>query len=1052
MEMNKGEAEKCRDIGKKYLRAGNYRQAVKFFEKSHRMYPLPGVEMMRERALEELKKAEEATSSAPTSPHHASGHGHHGVRRRENAAPASESAARAEDPARPYTAEQVQIVNKIRACKNHYEVLAVPQVADDNEIKKAYRKLALKLHPDKNSAPGAEDAFKAVGKAFTVLSDPDKRAHYDRYGDRAPEVTSHRQQRRYQNDEVSPEEIFNMFFGGGFNPNRGRRPQQRGHPSQHGGGQQQDQRGPMAQLMQFLPLLLIFMLSLINGEQRLTNVLLLLCDDFSMQATPQYNVQRTTQMSNVVKGIPYYVERDFERKYTNHWRDLARVEQMVEQYHISRLSDNCENLKLKQKRMIYRARNSKSDDREAAMHKRQHKRNRSFKRESMASNELAAILARRRAKAGGDDGDSGPAIAKSSDVPPPAAAPAAENASGSAAPRTSIAERIARLKQQGAAAAASEAAANGGSGGGGGGGFTPGAPMPRAMPIFVPPPRPASPPTDANSASSFNGNGSSTSVTSTESTETASEEPAAPRMSMSERIKQLQGSGGGINVNPFGAGGAPGGYRKPSYGGGGSSIMTTGDQYAHTHSMGIAMPGMGAAIPMPGLAKTGTRIPGMAAEASEEEATASLDVSHATMTRATGPKRRGPTRAPPGAVRMPVSYGFYMMGGPVLASSDDVKEESPTAAVSSPSLESHGSTSSLFGVSEPTPAPIEASVPSVSLFRDAAPATSPSPSTTTAYEASTATSSLFGSAAPSQPEPQPQPVHVPTPASDDEPVSLFGNDASFSGLSIADTKKDDIAAPSFAVSNDSFESVSLFGAPAAPEVAPTPAPAPVPTPVEAVPAPVAAQPAPAPAVSYSAAPPLVAPTPAAPQPALFAPAPVQAVQAPSASSSSLFGSAVGRANDDSSESDWSDDDDESSTKPGAAAHAPPLFGAGSMPSSHSSHSSLFAAPTPAPVAASPAPTPAPLPASAPVAHRVDSFSDSLFGASPATTNSSYSVAPSSAAPTPVAVEAPAPVPAAAFVPPPRAQPYTSLFGGDDSSSDDDSDDEGGLFGTGLPTR
>lgn len=58
--------------------------------------------------------------------------------------------------------------------------------------------------------------------------------------------------------------------------------------------------------------------------------------------------------------------------------------------------------------------------------------------------------------------------------------------------------------------------------------------------------------------------------------------------------------------------------------------MSTGDQYAHTHSMGIAMPGMGAAIPMPGLAKAGTRIPGMAADPSEaqDEASAQSDVSH----------------------------------------------------------------------------------------------------------------------------------------------------------------------------------------------------------------------------------------------------------------------------------------------------------------------------------------------------------------------------------------------------------------------------------------
>lgn len=145
--MNKGEAEKCRDIGKKYLRAGNYRQAAKFFDKSHRMFPLPGVDMMRDRALEELQKAEQA-ASAPSSPRHAAhaSSGSAGVRRRESSVPASSSASQAsEEPLRPYTAEQVKIVNKIRACKNHYEVLAVPQVADDNEIKKAYRKVCCVL-------------------------------------------------------------------------------------------------------------------------------------------------------------------------------------------------------------------------------------------------------------------------------------------------------------------------------------------------------------------------------------------------------------------------------------------------------------------------------------------------------------------------------------------------------------------------------------------------------------------------------------------------------------------------------------------------------------------------------------------------------------------------------------------------------------------------------------------------------------------------------------------------------------------------------------------
>lgn len=51
--------------------------------------------------------------------------------------------------------------------------------------------------------------------------------------------------------------------------------------------------------------------------------------------------------------------------------------------------------------------------------------------------------------------------------------------------------------------------------------------------------------------------------------------------------------------------------------GGGESIMTTGEEYARTHAMGIAMPGMGSAIPMPGLAKMGVRLPGFAHGSSE---------------------------------------------------------------------------------------------------------------------------------------------------------------------------------------------------------------------------------------------------------------------------------------------------------------------------------------------------------------------------------------------------------------------------------------------------
>jgi molecular chaperone DnaJ len=100
------------------------------------------------------------------------------------------------------------------AKRDYYEILGVERNAPADEIKKAYRKLALKYHPDKN--PGdkaAEENFKQIGEAYEALSDPQKRAAYDQYGHAAfdPRMRGGARGGGFHD----PFEIFREVFGGG---------------------------------------------------------------------------------------------------------------------------------------------------------------------------------------------------------------------------------------------------------------------------------------------------------------------------------------------------------------------------------------------------------------------------------------------------------------------------------------------------------------------------------------------------------------------------------------------------------------------------------------------------------------------------------------------------------------------------------------------------------------------------------------------------------------------------------------------------------------------
>jgi DnaJ family protein C protein 7 len=117
--------------------------------------------------------------------------------------------------------ERMRVANqesKKAAKKDYYKILGVEKNASDDDLKKAYRKLALKWHPDKNSQTEekraeAEKKFKDINEAYSVLSDPEKKRQYDLGGDDmmgggGPGFES------YQGADIDPNVIFKTFFGG----------------------------------------------------------------------------------------------------------------------------------------------------------------------------------------------------------------------------------------------------------------------------------------------------------------------------------------------------------------------------------------------------------------------------------------------------------------------------------------------------------------------------------------------------------------------------------------------------------------------------------------------------------------------------------------------------------------------------------------------------------------------------------------------------------------------------------------------------------------------
>ena len=104
-------------------------------------------------------------------------------------------------------------IRRICACECYYSILGVPKDADDAALKKAYRRSALKLHPDKCPLTGADEAFKKVSSAYACLSDSEKRRSYNTWGTEDRSKMGFNGFRGGGSGDVDAEELFRAFFG-----------------------------------------------------------------------------------------------------------------------------------------------------------------------------------------------------------------------------------------------------------------------------------------------------------------------------------------------------------------------------------------------------------------------------------------------------------------------------------------------------------------------------------------------------------------------------------------------------------------------------------------------------------------------------------------------------------------------------------------------------------------------------------------------------------------------------------------------------------------------
>ena len=223
-----------------------------------------------------------------------------------------------------------KICKELLKKKDYYDILNIKKEATEAEIKKGYKKQAIKFHPDKNHSKLAEECFKKISEAYQCLSNPEKKSFYDKYGNEEEFKQKYYQaNHRYYEEEMDPFEAFNFFFGNGFYPHASRNFYYSNHNPNE--GEVRNNRS----IFHFIPVLLLMLVYILPNLSFLFESKPLY--QFTRDST--YNHKRRTS----INGIEFYVGEKFIQKYPK-MKDFKFLEPSIEKEYLGYLYDDCSNV------------------------------------------------------------------------------------------------------------------------------------------------------------------------------------------------------------------------------------------------------------------------------------------------------------------------------------------------------------------------------------------------------------------------------------------------------------------------------------------------------------------------------------------------------------------------------------------------------------------------------------------------------------------------------------------------------------------------------------